>query len=219
MAGTKRQQFELELSTSNEIAEIKKELGWQFKTLGLMGASLWGLELVDTYIFHQALNAYGIAPGKISGLIGIVTAPFLHGSLIHLAANTIPLMLFSWLIMLRDNREWGLVTAMSMLSTGIGTWLIGSAHSVHVGASGLIFGYFGYLLTIGLFQRRFSSILLSLFIFITYGGLIFGMFPSFVPFFVSWEGHLTGFLGGVLSAWLVNRQTKGGKRRLLEGGL
>ena len=82
----------LELSTSNELVEIKKELGWQFKTLGLMGATLWGLELVDTYILHQALNAYGIAPGKISGLIGVLTAPFLHGSLVHLAANTIPLM-------------------------------------------------------------------------------------------------------------------------------
>ncbi len=219
MATTKRQDFELELSTSNELTEIKKELGWQFKTLGLWGAALWGLELVDTYVLHQALNAYGIAPGKISGLIGVLTAPFLHGSLYHLAANTVPLMLFSWLIMLRDNREWGLVTAMSMLTTGIGTWLIGSAHSVHIGASGLIFGYFGYMLTIGIFQRKFSSILMSLFIGVTYGSLIFGMIPGFVPFYVSWEGHLMGFLGGVLSAWMVNRSTKGGKRRLLEGGV
>ncbi len=219
MARTNRQEFELQTTTSNELTEIKKELGWQFKTLGMIGAALWGLELVDTYVLGQALNAYGIAPGKISGLIGVLTAPFLHGSLIHLAANTIPLMLFSWLIMLRDNREWGLVTAVSMLTTGIGTWLIGSANTVHVGASGLIFGYFGFLLSIGVFQRKFSSILMSLVIGLTYGGLIFGMFPGFVPFNVSWEGHLMGFLGGLLSAWMVNKNTKGGKRRLLEGGI
>lgn len=219
MANTKRQNFELQVTTGNELTEIKKELGWQFKTLGLIGATLWGLELVDTYFLGQALNAYGIAPGKATGLIGILTAPFLHGGLVHLAANTIPLLLFSWLIMLRDNREWGLVTAMSMLTTGLGTWLIGASNTVHVGASGLIFGYFGFLLTIGIFQRKFSSILLSLLIGLTYGGLVFGMFPAFVPGFVSWEGHLTGFLGGVLSAWMVNKNTQGGKRRLLASGV
>ena len=219
MASTQRQKFELEVTTSNELTEIKKELGWQFKTLGLIGGSIWALELLDTFVLHQALNAYGIAPGKVGGLLGVLTAPFLHGGLVHLAANTVPLLLFSWLIMLRDNREWGLVTAISMLTTGLGTWLIGGANTVHLGASGLIFGYFGYMLSIGLFQRKFSAILLSLAIGLTYGGLVFGMFPSLVPAFVSWQGHLMGFLGGVFSAWLVNRQTQGGTRRLLEGGI
>ncbi len=202
-----------------EIAAIKDELMWQGKVLGGGALVLWALELVDTFILGQALNAWGIAPGEITGLVGVITAPFLHGNLIHLAANTAPLLLFSWLIMLRDNREWGAVTAASMLSAGLGTWLVGAAGTTHIGASGLIFGYFGFLLTIGLFQRKFSSILMSLIIGLCYGGLVFGVFPFAVPGNVSWEGHLFGLLGGVFSAWWVNRHTEGGRHRLLETGI
>lgn len=207
------------VSVTHELTEIKKDLVWQGKVLGGGLGAMWALELVDTFILHGALDAFGIAPGKVSGLIGVVTAPFLHGGLTHLIANTVPLALFSWLIMLRDNREWGLVTGVSMLTAGLGTWLVGGANTVHIGASGLVFGYFGYLLTIGIFQRKLGSILMSLFIFIFYGGLIFGMLPFAVSWNISWEGHLFGFLGGVMSAWAVNKQTKGGKRRLLEGGV
>jgi|AP45_3_1055517.scaffolds.fasta_scaffold64752_2 membrane associated rhomboid family serine protease len=219
MSGTLQDKQALQTTTKNEIAEIKKELKLQAGVLGGIGGTLWALELLDTFVLNQALNAWGVVPGKVSGLIGVLTMPFLHGGLFHLAANTFPLLFFSWLIMLRDNREWAAVTATSMVTSGVGTWLIGGANSVHVGASGLIFGYFGYLLTIGIFQRKFSSILLSLFIGLGYGGLVFGMFPVTVPAFVSWQAHLFGFIGGVISAWAINRRTQGGKRRLLEGGI
>lgn len=211
--------FELEVNPKQEMTEIKRELAWQAKTIGGIGATLWALELVDTFVLNRALDAYGVAPGKLSGLIGILTAPFLHGGLSHLASNTFPLLMFSWLIMMRDNREWGVSTAIIMLTSGLGTWLIASGNSVHIGASGLVFGYFGYLLSMGIFERKLGSILLSLVIGILYGGLAFGMIPFLVPGFISWQMHLFGFLGGVFAAWTINRRTRSGKRRLLEGGI
>lgn len=216
---TLEQSVALERSSKHEMTEIKRELAWQAKVIGGMGAGLWLLELVDTFVLHQALNAYGVAPRSLGGLLGILTAPFLHGDLTHLASNTFPLLLFSWLIMMRDNREWGFSTAIVMLTSGLGTWLIGGANSVHIGASGLVFGYFGYLLSMGIFQRKLGAILLSLIIGVTYGGIAFGMVPFLVPGFISWQMHLFGFLGGVFAAWSVNRRTRGGQRRLLEGGI
>lgn len=206
-------------TAKHEMTQIKRELVWQAKVVGGMGAGLWLLELIDTFALGQALNAYGVAPRALGGLIGVLTAPFLHGDLAHLASNTFPLMLFSWLIMMRDNREWGASTAIIMLTSGLGTWLIAASNSVHIGASGLVFGYFGYLLSMGIFERKLGSILLSLIIGLLYGGLAFGMIPFLVPGFISWQMHLFGFLGGVFAAWFINRRTRGGKRRLLEGGL
>jgi membrane associated rhomboid family serine protease len=211
--------FELERSAKTELTEIKKELVFQGKMIGGLGATLWGLELLDTFILNQALNAWGLVPGKLTGLIGILTAPFLHGDLAHLTSNTPPLLLFSWLIMMRDNREWAASTALIMLISGVGTWLVASPNSVHIGASGLVFGYFGYLLSMGIFQRKIGAILLSLGIGLSYGSLASGMIPFLVPSFISWQMHLFGFIGGVFAAWLINRRTRGGQRRLLETGL
>ena len=217
MANTASEKVALTRTTRQELTEIKRDLVWQGKVLGGGIGGMWALELLDTFVLRQALNAWGLVPGKVSGLLGVLTMPFLHGGLIHLMANTVPLALFAWLIMLRDNWEWGAVTAITMLSAGLGTWLFGATGSMHIGASGLVFGYFGYLLLMGVFQRKILSILLSLGVGLTYGGLVFGMLPFTVPWFVSWQAHLFGFLGGGAAAWWVNRQTRGGSVRLLEG--
>lgn len=87
---------------------------------------------------------------------------------------------------------------------GLGTWLVGASDSVHIGASGLVFGYFGYLLLAGFFERRFFSILLSLLVLFAWGGMIFGVLPGQTG--ISWEGHLFGFLGGGLSAKLLAKK-------------
>ncbi|MEO1273209.1 MAG: rhomboid family intramembrane serine protease [Myxococcota bacterium] len=203
----------------NELTEIRKELVVQGTVLGGTVTTLWALELVDIFLLGQGLNAWGLVPGKITGLIGLLTAPFLHGGLLHLIGNTVPFLLFSWLIMLRDNREWAAVTAISAFTSGMGTWLlgwIGLAPAIpHVGASGVIFGYFGYLLTVGLFERKFGAVLLSLFVGLSWGSLVFGMIPGFVPPFVSWQMHLFGFLGGALTAWLINSRSGQKKARKL----
>lgn len=213
---TTEQELSIQRTNRQELTAIKSELKTQAAVLSGTTVTLWGLEVVDFMVLGQWLNTWGVAPGKVTGLIGILTAPFLHGSFSHLAANTVPLLLFSWLIMLRDNKEWAAVTMLTMLTSGLGTWLIAPAGTVHIGASGLVFGYFGYLLTVGIFQRKLSSILMSLFIGVFYGGLISGMIPFLVPGFISWQMHLFGFLGGVLGAYLLNNPAAE-RRRLMAG--
>ncbi len=132
--------------------------------------------------------------------------PFLHGSFAHLAANTLPFVTFGWLIMLRETRDFFIVSALTILVSGFGVWLTGAPNSVHIGASGLIFGYFGFLLLRGYFERSFTSIAISLIVGFFYGGLIWGVLPSQPG--VSWQAHFFGFVGGILAAQLLGRKKR-----------
>ncbi len=183
---------------------LARELKTQGTILGGFVAIIWVLELVDILLFGQRLNLYGIIPRHLIGLRGILFAPFLHGGLGHLIANTIPLLILGWFVMLQETSDFFVVSAITMLVSGLGVWLLGSS-GVHVGASGLIFGYLGFLLFRGYFERNFPSIFLSLIVGILYGGAIWGVLPTQPG--ISWEGHLFGFIGGVLAArFLAQRQ-------------
>ena len=187
---------------SEDWKAIRRELkvhGW---LLFVPLAVMWIVQIVNAVTMHS-LDRFGIHPWSLPGLIGIVFAPFLHGSFGHLMANSLPFLLFGWLILLHDVRDYVVVSLLAMLVGGLGTWLAGAPGSVHVGASGVIFGYFGFLLMRGWFRRSFGSILLSLLIAVVYGGLIFGVLPGQTG--ISWQGHLFGFLGGVLSARMLAR--------------
>jgi len=190
--------------SSKEAKAIARELKTQAIVLGGFIALIWTLEIVDLLVLGGALNAYGIRPRSIIGLRGILFAPFLHGGLAHVLANTIPFLTFGWLIMLRETSDFFVVTAVTMLTSGLGVWLIASPYTIHIGASGLIFGYFGFLLLRGYFERSFSAILFSLIVGLLYGSLIWGVLPLQVG--ISWQGHLFGFLGGVLAARLLARR-------------
>ena len=190
--------------SSKEAKAIARELKTQAIVLGGFIALIWTLEIVDLLFLGGALNAYGIRPRSIIGLRGILFAPFLHGGLAHVLANTIPFLTFGWLIMLRETSDFFVVTAVTMLTSGLGVWLIASPGTIHIGASGLIFGYFGFLLLRGYFERSFSAILISLIVGLLYGSLIWGVLPLQVG--ISWQGHLFGFLGGVLAARLLARR-------------
>ncbi|MEL6939586.1 MAG: rhomboid family intramembrane serine protease [Cyanobacteria bacterium J06598_1] len=163
---------------------------------------LWALELIDIPL-GGSLNAFGIRPRDPQGLWGILFAPFLHGDLLHLLSNTVPFVVLSWLIMLRATEDWLAVTVLAALVGGLGTWLFGQSGSVHIGASGVIFGYFGFLLARGYFERSFVAIALSVLVTFLYGGLIFGVLPGQPG--ISWEGHLFGFVGGILAAKLMSK--------------
>jgi membrane associated rhomboid family serine protease len=164
---------------------------------------MWIVEIVDTVIFHRYLDTYGIRPRDWIGLRGIVFAPFLHGNFPHLIANTIPFVSLGWFVMWREIRDFWAVTLITMLVGGLGTWLIG-APGLHIGASSLIFGYLGYLLSRGYFDRSFTAMFLSVVVAFLYGGMLWGVLPAQPG--ISWEGHLFGFLGGVLAArWLSKR--------------
>lgn len=177
----------------------------QVRTLITIVAVLWIIEIVDFVVFGGALNNLGIRPRQVSGLWGILFAPFLHGDFLHLIANTIPLVSMGWLIMLRDEADLIAVTLITALVGGLGTWLIGSS-GVHIGASGVIFGYFGFLLLRGYFERSLSAIAFSIVVAFLYGGIIWGVLPNQPG--ISWEGHLCGFIGGVIAARLLSKPRK-----------
>ena len=177
--------------------QVTRAATTQVVTLGTSLAALWGVFGVNT-VLGGALLQFGIVPRTTDGLIGILVAPFLHANLNHLLSNTVSFALFGWMVMLRDRRHFLPVTLIAMLCSGIVTWTLGAPNSVHVGASGVIFGYFGFLLLSGWYARSFASIALSVLVGVVWGGTVFGVLPGTPG--VSWQGHLGGFLGGVLAA-------------------
>ena len=159
---------------------------------------LWVIEIINTLLGHS-LNQWGILPNSSNPFPGILLSPLLHGSVMHLALNTIPLAIMAWLISLSGTTRLVLISIFIALVGGLGVWWFGRA-AYHVGASGLIFGYLGYLLSHGLFTRRFANLAVSLIVFMSYSGLLFGVLPKAGP--VSWEAHLMGLLAGVAAAWV-----------------
>lgn len=188
-------------------AALVAELKAHGAILGGFVGLLWVIHLVNAVVFGGKLAAFGVAPRSLSGLWGILFAPLLHGNLQHLIANTAPLLILGWFVMLRRKRDLLYVSALSALVGGLGTWLIAPSASVHIGASVLVFGYLGHLLSRGIFERRFWPILGSLAVFLLYGGALFGIFPGEVG--ISWQGHLFGLVGGVLAARFLSAKPEG----------
>ena len=160
-------------------------------------ALMWVVEAVD-FILGGALNAFGIRPRTIEGLIGIMLAPFLHGDFAHLISNSIPFAVLGWLILARSRDEFWRVTSIVWVSSGVGAWLLGAPNTVHIGASGVVFGYFGFLLTRAFFDRHWLSAVIAIIVIAAYGSLIFGVLPFQMG--ISWQGHLFGAIGGVFAA-------------------
>ncbi len=191
------------INMNNKLKAIARNLATQISILSALVALLWTIEAID-WLLPLRLDLYGIWPRTEIGLRGIFLAPFLHGNFTHLAANTAPLVVFGWLILLAGVGDFLFVSGVAMVVSGLGTWLIGAPGSVHIGASGLIFGYFGFLLLRGLFDRSPMSIILSLIVGFVYGSFIWGVLPNQPG--ISWEGHLFGFLGGVLAAQILGNR-------------
>ena len=169
----------------------------RMKLLGGLLLLMWAVFLV-TALSGGALLSLGVIPRTAIGLRGILFAPFLHGSLAHIVANSIPFFLLGWLVMLRDSGHFLPVTIFATLGSGLAAWLLGAPGSVHVGASGVIFGYLGFLITAGWYERSVASILLSVVVIVLWGGMVFGVLPGQTG--ISWQAHLGGFIGGVLAA-------------------
>jgi len=161
----------------------------------------WSVELVDRVAYGGALERYGIQPRTMGGLWGILAAPLLHVGWLHVAANTIPFVVLGWLVMLRKITDFVVVTALAILIGGLGVWLTGAPNTVHVGASGLIFGYLGYLLARGYFERSIWAMISGLAALVLYGGVLWGVLPGQPG--ISWQSHLFGFIGGLVAARLL----------------
>jgi membrane associated rhomboid family serine protease len=168
-------------------------------TLGVV----WGVHLVN-FLLQGSLRAYGIVPRSLEGLSGILFAPFLHGSWAHLVLNSVSFLLLAPLTMLRRRSDFWAVTIVGTAVSGLGTWVIGGANTVHVGASGVIFAYLGFLMARGWFERSGQAIVLSVLVTWFFGSMVWGVLPT-VGAGISWEAHLFGFLGGILAARLRGR--------------
>jgi membrane associated rhomboid family serine protease len=176
---------------------VVRALRTQAIVLGASVAVLWIAFAVDE-LLGGGLLRYGVRPRSIDGLGGIFFAPFLHANFDHLAANTIPVLALGWLVMLRDPRHFFVVVLAATLGGGLTAWLLGSPNSVHIGASGVIFGFFGFLVFAGWYARSLASILLSVLVVSIWGGLVFSVLPGQPG--ISWQEHLGGFVGGALAA-------------------
>ena len=161
------------------------------------------LYLIESY--DQAVKARlddgGVQPREPEGLLGVVFAPLLHAGWDHLVANTLPLLVLGFLILLSGFGHWLEVTAIVWLVGGLGTWLVAPEDTVHIGASVLVFGWLVHLILRGLFTGRIRQLLLGVALFLLYGGALWGVLPSQPG--ISWQGHLFGAIGGALAAWLT----------------
>jgi membrane associated rhomboid family serine protease len=184
----------------------KKSAIYEFQILAGWLVIFWIVELIDFFFFHGKLDKLGIRPHTIIGLRGILFAPFLHGGFGHLIANTIPFFTLGWLTMIQETSDLYIVSLITMVIGGLGVWLFASPGTIHIGASILIYGYLGFLLFRGYFQKNLPSIILSIVVLLLYGSLIWGVFPARVG--VSWQGHLFGFIGGAIAAWMIAKEKK-----------
>ena len=165
-------------------------------------ALMWVLELIDTALDHR-LDRYGIEPRDVDGLDGIIAAPFLHVGFGHLIANTVPFVVMGVVIALEGLWRLVGVTAIVAVVSGLGTWLVAPANTIHLGASGVVFGYATYLIARGWFNRRFGEIAIGVVLAAIWGGaLVAGLEPREG---ISWQGHLFGAIGGLVAAALLAR--------------
>jgi len=173
------------------------------KLVAAMIALMWGLEVIDVMAGHR-LDAYGIHPRDAEGLPEIVAAPFLHAGFGHLISNTVPFAAMGAAIALGGLARVALVTIIVAAVSGLGVWLIAPSNEVHLGASGVVFGYATYLVARGLLSRRLIEIAVGVAVVAIWGiGLLQGLLPQER---ISWQAHLFGAIGGVVAAYALAKR-------------
>lgn len=173
---------------------LKDRLWWPLALVAL----IWAVQVVNV-LTGYALNGWlGLVPRSLAGLDGVLFMPLLHGSLAHAAANTVPLAVLGALMVVTARRVLWPATGVIVVLGGFGVWLFGSP-ALHVGASGLIFGWFGFLVVRGFVSRQLVPLLVAIGVAAVYGAMIWGVLPGRAG--VSWEAHLFGALAGAAAAW------------------
>jgi Uncharacterized membrane protein (homolog of Drosophila rhomboid) len=170
----------------------------------LLLATMWILEILDQVLFLD-LDRFGIVAHDPEGLLGVPLAPFLHAGFGHLMANSLPLLVLGITAAIRGVGRFIAASVIIVLVSGVGVWLTSAPYYVTVGASGLVFGYFGYVVARGLFDRHSLDIALGVVVAVLYYSLLWGVLPTQPG--VSWQGHLFGLIGGVLAAWMLRRRS------------
>ena len=194
-----------------EPSDLWRRVGMLLVSVGVV----WVVSLYGLLLDRGLISDLAVIPRRADGLGGLLGMPLVHGSWQHLSANTGPLVIFGAILLGRGKGYFLLVTLAIAVLSGFVLWLFGRpAH--HIGASGVIFGYFSFLVVRGLYERRLSSLAVTVLVIFAYGGgMIFGLVPQ--PG-VSWEAHLFGLLAGVIVAHVAFRWDKQRKEAVEEVG-
>jgi len=163
---------------------------------------LWWVGVADA-VFHLGLARYGVLPREIVGSRGILFAPLIHGSWLHLLANTPPLFILGTAMLYGYPRASRLALPGIYLLSGIGVWIFARSN-YHIGASGLAYGMMFFVFVIGVLRRDRLSVVLSMIVFFLYGGMIWGIFPQREG--VSFESHFFGAVSGIVMAFLLRNR-------------
>lgn len=180
----------------NVLVAMQHNLWFAFKLVAL----LWIIHFINRALQYR-LNYLGIYPRSTQGLVGIIFAPLLHGSFNHLFFNSIPLLILFDLALLDGRTTFYFSSATIIILSGFLIWLFGR-RALHIGASSLIMGYFGYLIAGAYFHFTVKTIILAVVCLYYFGGLLLALFPS-ANKDVSWEGHVFGFMAGIITAFFV----------------
>ncbi len=187
--------------TTTEVSTERSSRETGFLIVIGMVALMWLVEIVDLFPGTN-LDQHGIEPREVSGLDGVLASPFLHGGWDHLIGNTLPFLILGGAIALSGAKKVALATLIITLVGGLGTWLIGPENSIHIGASGIVFGYATYLMARGFYSHNLMHLAVGVIVILIYGTtLLFGLVPT--PG-VSWQGHLMGGVGGVVAAYFLD---------------
>lgn len=160
-------------------------------------------------VYQWNLHMYGVHPRSIEGLVGIVAMPFLHGDFSHLFSNTIPFIVSATFLFHFFERKGWTIFFLIWLISGLGIWVVGAERSVHIGASGLVYGLVAFLMTSGFIRRNKNLMALAFILVFLYGSMVWGLFPQYSWFHemnISWEGHLFGAIAGVALAIIYRKE-------------
>lgn len=168
-------------------------------------AVIWILQIFNWTVGYRLDSEFGVLPHHVSRLPEIFTAPFLHFSWQHLEGNTVPLFVLGVLAAYRGLAKFLLLTLIVAVASGLAVWLFQSGNELTVGASGLIFGYFGYVVIRGFFDRNLVDIGVGVVAGLLYWTILQVAIPGTPG--ISWIGHLGGLVGGVAAAWVLRERT------------
>ena len=180
-----------------------------FYYLGVM----WAVEIADQFMFNGMLDSFGLHAKQAGPLlpmvpvdiVGVFTLPFLHGGFAHIISNTIAYIPLAMLIQTQNSRWFQFIFWFVAMLSGLASWAISPLGTVGVGASGVVFGFWGFCLSRCLFKFTTVNLLVAALTFLWFGSLWKGAVPWMVGEGISWQGHLTGAIAGVLCACLISK--------------
>lgn len=184
------------------VTDLKKAAKWSVGA----AAALTGITTVN-WLMGWDLLAYGVAPRTTAGLAGILAMPLLHAGWGHLIGNVFAGIPLAFMSMERKRSDFVVVSVVSALTSGLGCWLFGATGSIHVGASGVVFGLIGFLLGRGWYERRPGPMIMAGGVGFFFGGALLTMLPGLFAG-ISWQAHLFGFLGGLFVAKVLGGRLK-----------